>query len=370
MTGYPSDTSALTLDEFCFRSNSRKYTPDVKGKGRDVIDAFRTVYWFHGLRIQLGDSARNLHAMERRLEPRAFNISRDGVPYRRNKWWAYRVGLHTPVDSLVADVDTRGEGSRMQFAHVLWDTLRLQHPVSQFANDWIQRLEPSVQILLWTPPKQQTKHVRTRRRRIDRRTLDVLERRAGLDALACLTLLLREAYEAGNSEYAYELGFRVCRMLLLVSIDLYAHGIANALYEFYDQAILPLGVHQGLYRTYRSIHFLALMGRVSNALYHLKGVEVWKLSAKETRHYKQKILGRDYGWDLFYLFQPNEVPVDAQLIASDAYRLFWEAQCDLRGWVWEAIYRPIAQRRPPAKLWQAERHARQAFQNYLLSHQA
>jgi hypothetical protein len=106
------------------------------------------------------------------------------------------------------------------------------------------------------------------------------------------------------------------------------------------------------------------MGRVSHALYHLDGIEVWKLTAQETRRHKQKILGWDYGWDLFHLFDPVKIPIDDGLMASAAFHVYWKAQLALRRWAWNAIYRSVTQRRPPAKLWRAESHARKAFHEF------
>lgn len=365
MSSYPFETTSLTLDEFCFRSSSRKWTPDTKGKGRDVIDAFRTVYWFHWLRIRLGDSARSLRAMEKRLEPAACGISRDGEAYRHNKWRAYKIGKHTPLDSLVSDVDSRQEGAKMAFAHVLWDVLRLDKPVSQFCDGWVQRLEPAVQVLLWTSRKNQTLTGRTRRRKLDKRTLEVLERRAGLDALACLTLLLREANEAGDSDYASELGVRLCRMLLLISVELSSFGIANPLYEFYDCTILPLALHRGLYPAYRAVHFLDLKGRLCDALYHIKGVDVGTLTDEEIRGYKQKILSWNYGWDYFHLFSPVEVPIEPSLMTSEVFCQYWYSQRALRLWAWNGIHSSASERSsPPANLWRAESDARKRFEEF------
>lgn len=365
MASYVLDSSLLSLDEFCLRSNSRNWMPDVRGKGRDVIDALRTVYWFHGLRLRLGDTARSLRAMERHLEPNAFRISKDGVPYQRNKWRSYRIGKHTPLDSLVTAMEALCEGTRIEFSHVLWDVLRTDSPISPISNELIQRLEPTVQTLFW----ERRVMGKIRRRIFDKRTLEVLERRAGLDALAGLTLLLRETHERRDSQHAFELGYRLCRMLVLVSFDLLDHGIGYPLFDFFHRKILPLAAHQGLYQTYASVHFLDLADRLSYALNHINGVEAWRLDPGELRKHKQKVLGWNYGWDYFHLFSPVEVPVDDSLQESDDFLRYWNAQCALRQWGWDGIYSPTARTDgPPSELLRAERTARENFVKYQSDH--
>lgn len=363
MARYLLDSNSLTLDDFCTRSHSRQWKPGAQGKFRDVIDAFRTVYWLHGLRMRI--SAKCLHGMERRLEPEAFRISEDGVRYRHNKWRGYHLGRHTPLDSFVAEIDLRCEGSRMEFDHVLWDVLRLQHPVAHHAGEWVQRLEPTVQVLVWNRPTKLTTAGRIRRRRLDKRTFEMLERRAGLDALACLTLLLREAHEAGESEYAFELGYWLCRMLLLTGFDLRCHGIAAPLYEFYDTVILPLGSHRDLYRTYSAdIDFLELTQRLTHALCHIKGINVWRLTPEQTRHYQQKILGWGYGWDYFELFKPMEISTDPQLASDLIYQRYRTAQNMLRQWALNACLLPSHERIPPPELLREVNFARSALERY------
>ena len=163
-------------------------------------------------------------------------------------------------------------------------------------------------------------------------TFEAIERRAGLSALACLTIIARKASEERDSEYAFEVGYWICRMLLLCGEELMRHGIANPIYQLYEIFILPLTTFNYLHHTYRGLSYLSLIGRVSDRLWHLEGVSPHRLSKSEKLQYEQKILGWDYGLDNLNLFLPAKIAVDQVLIESDAFLKYWEAQLNVRKW--------------------------------------
>jgi hypothetical protein len=133
--------------------------------------------------------AKTLHSIEKTLEPEAFGVSEDGGRYRRNKWPAYLTGRHTPSPSFVRTIDERCEGSGVIFGHVLWDVLRMQSSAVECADDWVKRLAPEIQTFLLEKATRSKDRARRRHKRLGVRALKSIERNAGLDALACLTLL-------------------------------------------------------------------------------------------------------------------------------------------------------------------------------------
>lgn len=312
------DSSYLSLDEFCFRSNSVKFHVDNSGKFRDVIDAFRTVYWFHSLRVGLG--ADTTYQLEKLLEPNAFCVDADGGCYRRNKWGGYKQGKHTPSHKLVASVNGQFEGAQSEFEHVLWDTLRLSKPASQNADAWIRQLDPGIQSILWEKDKKITGN-RIRIRPLKKRHLQMIERRASLDALACLTLLLRESHEIGHAQQSFNIAKSLCRVLLMIGEVLNGHGISKPLYEYYEELVLPLACWEEKRITFKGIDFMTLVGWLYHCLYHLKNVEPHQLNEQEKVHYKFKILNGDYGFDYMWLLNPLEVPTKTAVdLESREYR--------------------------------------------------
>lgn len=304
MSQQPIDSSTLSLDEFCFRSNSVKFYEENSGKFRDVIDAFRTVYWFHSLRIGL--NAKTTYQLEKALEPDAFGVDKNGSNYRRNKWGGYRQGKHTPSQKLIASVNGQFKGAQSEFEHVLWDILRLSKPAAQNTDAWIRQLDPNIQSILWEQDKKITGN-RIRIRQLNNKHLQIIERRASLDALACLTLLLREAHELGQMQQSFEIAKSLCRVLLMIGDVLNGHGISKPLYEYYEELILPLASWQEKRLSYKGINFMELVGWLYHGLYHLSDVALHRLNEQEQVIYKLKIINGNYGFDYMLLLNPIEV---------------------------------------------------------------
>ena len=299
-----TDSSNLSLDEFCFRSKSAKVSEKIPGKFRDVVDAFRTVYWFHSLRI--GVNAKTTYQLEQALEPDAFCFDADGGSYRRNKWGGYRLGKHTPSHKLIVSVNEIYEGAQSEFEHVLWDSLRLSHSATQNADAWIRRLAPDVQSILWSKDKKISGN-RVRMRQLSALHLQMIERRASLDALACLTILLREAHELGRMVQSFNIAKSLCRVLVMIGDVLNGHGISRPLYDYYEEIILPLACWQEKRISYQGLHFMELVGHLYHRLYHLRNVDLCRLSEQEKVLYKLKILNGEYGWDYMRLLNPVEI---------------------------------------------------------------
>ena len=109
-------------------------------------------------------------------------------------------------------------------------------------------------------------------------------------------------------------------------------GISRPLYEYYESYILPLACWQEQRFSFQGIVFLELVGWLSHGLYHLQGVDAYRLDAQEKMHYKAKILDGKYGWDYMLLLNPIKVPtknvVDVQ---STEYRE-WNKMMERRQW--------------------------------------
>ena len=365
MNRYLIETNRLSLEQFCFSAQALKWDSSSNAKGRHIIDAFRTVYWFHKLRID--NHIKSTHALEKLIEPETFRKSAIGEPYRHNKWKDYRLGRHTPRNGLISKAENITASSKAIFEHVLWDTLRLNLPIEQYIEQWLSRLTPEIQVLLFEHRKASQTYEYRKRRKLGSQAFDSIERQSGLAALACLTVLIREAHENGDHEYAHELGFRLCRMLLLTGQDFYAHGIAQALYDFYELYILPLGIHKGFYYSYSNADFLYLVGRLSDALYHIEGISVYQMSNLERKQYEQRILGWNYGFDYFEMFKPARIALDSIVRESNEFQQYLQAQTNVRDWAINAYYKersiPYQERYVPDILEQELQKSQEAFES-------
>lgn len=166
-----------------------------------------------------------------------------------------------------------------------------------------------------------------------------------------LTILIREAHELGDGIYAFKLGRRVCRMLVMIGDNLLSHGIAQPLHEFYEMAILPLGAHQGMRHTLMGIDLRELVGWVSHRMFHLKGVDPFHLTSMEYRIYQQKVLCGDYGSDDFHLLNPIQVPINPSLSPTNPLQRYCTAQNNLRLWALTGARNFSAERFPPENLY-------------------
>lgn len=232
------ETSTASLDEFIFASKTRK---NPIGKQRHVVDAFRTVFWFHLLRINSG--AKSTYEMDRLLENHQ-NKNVESASDYKNKWRSYRIGRHTPSSALVNIIAATYTDSHAVLNHVLWESLRLDRPISRHADLWLSQLHPEVQTTIYrhgtTLSVGKSVH-----ETLNRTRLSMLERRAGLDAFACLIILLRKAAYVGNISLAMSLARSLCRMLLILGDVLTNAALAKPLVQYIEQEILPLATFNG-----------------------------------------------------------------------------------------------------------------------------
>ena len=180
----------------------------------------------------------------------------------KNKWRSYRKGLHTPSPDLVSTIETTIGGGYGVLNHVLWKALRRDHAISSHADRWIGELHPEIQRIVYQlEPKQG--FGKKIRQSLNRTQLTMLEHRAGSDALACLVILLRRAAENDDGEFAQRLGWRVCRMLLVLAPVFAAMGIETPLVQYFEQEILPLGSSGGRHYQFRSGCYQTVAKRLS-----------------------------------------------------------------------------------------------------------
>jgi hypothetical protein len=226
--GQVLETSSLSLDEFVFASRTRKV---AVGKQRDVIDAFRTVCWFHQLRLAAG--ATSVYQMDALIEgPAGTSFGED----RKSKWRDYARGRHTPTSSIVTTAEARFPSSSAVIYHPLWDALNDRANSQIDGVTW--RSEPPVFSLLRRGIEIDGRAASLRAPW--RSTLSgALERRVGLDALACFVVAMRLAAAEKKMSLVSELSRSACRVLLMIGGWLWSRGIASPLGEYIERCWLP-----------------------------------------------------------------------------------------------------------------------------------
>lgn len=262
---------------------------------RENIDRIRTIYWYEGVRIVTG--APNACALERLIEPESFGINEFEVPFHRNKWAKYKYGNNTPSVPQVKRVNMHVAGSAKELNHVLWKVLRHSTNVSEHAHDWLQQLAPELQLLVFDCDD-------NFRLRGGRQFLAKFERRASIDALACLTILLRVNHENGDFERAWEFAMSTFRVLLMLGHQFEERGIADALFNIYVERIFS-GIKWGGERFYLEEYafpkWADLLHQFARNSTQTKGRSItWP----EEAHCMFRILEGAKGFDLKRVFAP------------------------------------------------------------------
>jgi hypothetical protein len=126
---------------FCRATKSRVTTEGTRGKGRDVVDAFRAATWWHQLSQSGGLRS---YALWKTLEPAESCTAANLSKANPNKWRGYERGTHLPSQALVEAVSAEVKWATRLFHHPLWDALRLTQPINPQARTLLDRLCPEL----------------------------------------------------------------------------------------------------------------------------------------------------------------------------------------------------------------------------------
>lgn len=295
------DFSLLSLEEFsekCGFANAGKTRTRVR---RDLTDAMRGMYWYHGVRRAMGIAS--AYGLERRIEPEAFKVSADGKRHHRNKWPSYRSGRRVPSRALVDRVEVYCPGTSAEMNSVLWPALSSKALSVTAIDALILRLDLRIQGVV---RRNGTRYQRGKDARgaVDQRLADTLERHASLDALAAIVLMLRRASVLGHNETAYIWGRQAYRMLMLLGLQLLDRGIARPLLELMQQRIFPMATWSGVGYWMPTPSFLSAARGLQWVLGYVRDVPIESMTEKQKLDYMRQAMGVRLGWDYRYAFNP------------------------------------------------------------------
>jgi hypothetical protein len=322
---------------------------------RDPVDVLSTRYWYFLVSIAARASDRALptaYELEKRFEPEAFGKNKLGDPYHRNKWSKYKCGLHTPNAVLIHEVERQLPGTRAALQHVLWKSLDTDIKVSDHIDDWLTQLEPEVQkVILFHRDILGPRLGRQRHQTLSWARLRMIERRASVDALACLTMLLREAHEAGRAEYAFKLVCPTFYTLLMMAVEHIGLDIAEPMFEIYIERIFSLPRCNGLKYSFNDYPFRHAAIKLNSMTYHLKDKAENDTSWPSKVRYMLKLLGGDYGYDVTFALHPFAEPdLSQEGHSAQAFAEFARHK-RLQAWGWNALLTKNGERFPPDHVW-------------------
>lgn len=200
------------------------------------VDAIRTIWWFRCLSNHLElDSPREV---QRVIAPQTVSSDVSDDPIRNNKFLGYSRGAHIPSRTLVLQAERVVSRSRWVLYHPIWTVLRTAGPSHKHAMTWVRQLDHEIQAIMLGPYNAIVGGA-------SRHTLGALERRASLDSLAALTLLLRLHHEEGKHEWVWLCTCSIFRVLLLLGTHLDQYGVAERMFQLYRQRVFSLAEFEG-----------------------------------------------------------------------------------------------------------------------------
>ncbi|MGS0737615.1 hypothetical protein ACVBEG_13875 [Pseudomonas sp. GG8] len=180
--------------------------------------------------------------------------------------------------------------------------------------------------------------------------LEKLERRASLDALAALIAIVVEANHMGRKSVAIKAADSLHKVLLMLAMELQAHGVAVGLIDWLAFNVLPLGVPAHLQIWMSSADYIHASAHLNTMVYQhpeRRGKALpWKLRTR----LMCKLLAGDMGIDVLHAMRPQfELRTDIGEIAAELVEEFKKTSA-LRTWGWMCIADGTPQVVPPIAL--------------------
>lgn len=253
--------------------------PAKREKRRDeMVDSMRTINWFNCLCEELGTY--KPREIQRILQPHIIE-NRDDV--KNNRYLEYSQGMHVPYPALVLCAEKLVKGSSWELNHVLWSVLRHETSVQGHATEWLHQLVPIIVGLVFD-----SRHDICLRG--DRHFLGSLERRASMDSLTALTVILRLNHERGDYEQVWECAKSIFRVLLIIGSDFNKRGISERVFTLYRERVFNLARFNGCRMYLENCNYPGLSGAFHELSEHLRQRSSHARDRKMASYYAMQIL--------------------------------------------------------------------------------
>lgn len=330
-----------------FASDMRDYLERNISCWHETLRSLQTRFWYEALSQRTG--LNTAYELERHFEPSSFTFNDDGtIEYYKNKWTGYRQGQHRPMPPQRELVEKKAPGSTRELLHPLWSALNLNDKRVMRENAFLRQLLPPIQEVMFKPGSSGVLGYTTRAP-ITQRLLDKLERRAGMDVLACLTWLLREAAEKQCAS-AQLIGHALHNVLTMMALELHALKIALPLLQIFIDQILPLGLPQH-YRTGMTPgDYVNASGYLNRIVYTTTKGRKRKLDWDQRCKIMQQLIQGKSGWSVKYAMMPQyELDDGGEELPADVIEAHSLASKQ-REWGWDCLLTGKEGRMPPVEV--------------------
>lgn len=259
-----------------------KSLASAKGPKRDDIYVISTALWFEMIRSEC--NLPSPYAVEQHLEPNSIRSRGDGTVSHDNNWAKYAIGRRRPGSARVERVEIKIPGTARLLKHPLWDILRKPSLSALETEVWIRMLDGDVQTILLRKNQQRGPDTTVIDRIATKTQLDMLKRRAGLDALAALVILVRKATRLGQSEMGLKICDYIYQVLLVTCLFSPFRLLAREIFDCFQRRVFSGVQHNDI--------------EIDVAAFDCRAfVELLDLAVRQTRNkqqfgYKQKDIVR------------------------------------------------------------------------------
>lgn len=234
--------------------------PAKREKRRDeLVDPMRTIYWFNSLCEEFGTY--EPREIQRILQPRITEIR--GKDIKNNRYLEYSRGEHVPYPALVLCAEMLVKDSSWELNHVLWSVLRHKTSVQAHAPEWLRQLDSIIVGLVFNSRNDICL-------RGDRHFLGSLERRASMDSLTALTVILRLNHERGDYEQVWECAKSIFRVLMIIGNEFNQRGISARIFAFYRERVFSLARFNGCRMYLEHCNYPVVSGAFHELSEHLR----------------------------------------------------------------------------------------------------
>jgi len=215
-----------------------------------------------------------------------------------------------------------------------WDLLDVRHPAELQGDAPLKRLWSAIQSAIfdeWVLAL--GRHVR---RRSPNQPLRRLEGQAGLQAVAAMVVILREAHEAGHRLRAFKIGRSLHLTLLMAVVATRLSGVALEVFEFFIRHIFPIAADNKIALDPNFQVLRAQAHRLGQVVLQLEDADWSGNRPGGPTCELRKVLSVNYGFDLLFGLSPRMKLIVTRDQASEDTRR--GVASNNVGWEWGRRY--------------------------------
>lgn len=315
VTAQAIESAGLSLAEILararFPSPTGRETRHRRRRERSCV--LKTVCWAFSVSSELGEGPK---ALERRFSTHG-DHQRDAPLVLTNSWKGYRCGRHAPRQKVLLAVAKVCREASVCWGSLLW-TILGEAPLSvRQIRSLLCKLDPDVQVAAMRALRSTS---------ACRVAATMLERRAGLDALAAALLLLRLAYLERRQDAAFGWGATVWRLMVLLGPMLIGGGIAQALADFIQERFMPMAESEGRFPGFPAGSYRSVVNAYVDVIFHVTKKSPSRLTERQLAAIGRQVLDGMYGADCHWALNPVAMvhspsrPTDLSQLDPSAYR--------------------------------------------------